>query len=82
MGVGRRWLKRQVVDSLAPLARILKLEDLNLFGFISEDKSLEPLERCQLLVTARFSGFPAREQKRFFETSRVRDAFIPSFPGA
>ena len=74
--------KRQVVKSLHPLGRIPRLAHLALFGVIPEDKSLAPLEAISSLRTARVSGYPAKEMKRFYETTSLANDHVPPFPNA
>ena len=74
--------KRQVVKSLDPLAKLPRLAYLALLGVVPESKSLVSLEGCPSLVTARFSGYPATEVKRFYGASTLENAHVPSFPEA
>lgn len=74
--------KRQVVNSLHPIARMPRLQFLALFGVIPKDKSLAALEASSSLQTARVSGYPAKEMKRFYEASSLPSYHVPPFPDA
>jgi len=62
--------KRLIVESIAPLATLPALESLQLLGVVPETKSLAALESAGSLRFARFHGFGAVEQARFFSTAR------------
>lgn len=74
--------KCTVVDSLKPLSTLPKLKHLELFGVRPSDKSLNDLQECALLQTARFSQYPDAEISRFYEATSVSNSYIPapSFP--
>jgi hypothetical protein len=74
--------KRQVVKSLDPLAKLPRLAYLALLGVVPESKSLVSLEGSPSLVTGRFSGYPAKEVKRFYGASTLENTHVPSFPEA
>lgn len=69
--------KVQAVASLAPVSRLAALRHIELFGVRPPDASLEPLERCRHLQSARVSQYPAAEVARFRKAVGVSDAFNP-----
>lgn len=69
--------KRTVVRSLEPLQALANLEHLSLFGVITADKSLAPLEQCRNLGSAKFHGVPIKERDRFLLASGVADSHMP-----
>lgn len=74
--------KCAIVDSLKPLARIVTLKHLELFGVLSVNRSLAALEQCKNLQSARFSQYPKDETERFYRATGVANQFNPepSFP--
>ena len=58
--------KRLVVESIEPLATLPRLECLQLLGVVPESRSLAALEASKSLRFARFHGYKAAEQSRFF----------------
>jgi len=69
--------KKTVVKSLAPLAAMKSLKYLELFGVCPEERSLAALEACKVLVSGRFSQYPAKEIARFYSVMKIADAFNP-----
>jgi hypothetical protein len=74
--------KHQVVRSLDSLGQLPGLRHVALLGVVPENESLANLEGCLSLRTARASGYPVAEAKRFFSSSPVENAHVPSFPKA
>lgn len=74
--------KCTIVDSLKPLASIVALKHLELFGVRPVDGSLAVLEQCKNLQSARFSQYPKDETERFYRATGVANQFNPkpSFP--
>lgn len=68
------------VQSLAPLARLPRLEHLELFGVRPTDKSLAPLEAAPRLRTLRVSKYPKSEVARYRSAVAVTDEFAPLLP--
>jgi hypothetical protein len=66
--------KRLVVESLEPLASLPKLEELHLLGVVPMSRSLSGLESSTSLRFARFHGYTAKEQERFFRSGSVQRA--------
>jgi len=58
--------RRLVVEPIEPLAALPQLESLQLLGVVPESKSLAALEASKSLRFARFHGYKAAEQSRFF----------------
>jgi hypothetical protein len=73
--------KCTIVDSLAPICKLSKLKQLELFGICSADKSLRDLLHCPQLQSARFSHYPNDEVENFFRATGLAEAFAvePSF---
>lgn len=69
--------KRVTISGLEPLAALPGLRHVELLGVVAADKSLAALEGCRALVSARFHGYPAAEVQRFFDATRVANAFNP-----
>lgn len=69
--------KRTTVKSLSPIGGLSRLEHLALFGVVSGDRSLEPVERCSELRSAQFLGFPKEEVLRFYGVKTVANASAP-----
>lgn len=69
--------KRTVVESIAALSKLPKLEHISLLGIVPTDMSLIPLEQCKHLKSARFHGYPMQEIERFFQASKVENAHMP-----
>jgi hypothetical protein len=69
--------KKTIVESLAPISKLPNLKHLELFGVVSKDKSLSAIEKCESLITARFSKYPKREIERFFKETKVANAHAP-----
>jgi hypothetical protein len=65
------------VSSLAPIAQIHNLQHLELFGVCPSDRALTPLFKLAKLRSARFSKYPKAEVQRFYEVTRVSDAYVP-----
>jgi hypothetical protein len=68
------------VETLAPLGELTSLRHVSLFGVVSEDETLRPLEKCTHLSSARFSRWPKAEVERFYSTTGVSDAHVPEPP--
>jgi len=69
--------RRQVVESLEPIAALPALEHLELLGVCPPDLSLAPLEFCPNLVSARFAHYPPREVDRFELVTQLPGDFAP-----
>lgn len=69
--------KVTLVNSLDPISRLSNLKHLSLFGVVPIDKSLQAIERCPALESARFSKYPKREISRFFFATGISNAHIP-----
>ncbi len=69
--------KATVVKSLAPIASMLSLRHIELFGVRNNDGSLSDLEHCTNLRSARFSQYAVSEVERFFNATGATNAFIP-----
>jgi hypothetical protein len=69
--------KRLTISGLEPLAALVGLQHVELLGVVTADKSLAALEGCRALVSARLHGYPTSEVQRFFEATRVANAFNP-----
>lgn len=65
------------VASLAPLAKLPRLQHLELFGIVSEDRSLATLHECKQLKSLRVTKYPAPAIEDFFSSARVEDSFNP-----
>jgi hypothetical protein len=61
--------KRLIVESIEPLATLPQLECLQLLGVVPESRSLAALEASKSLRFARFHGYKAAEQSRFFSSA-------------
>ncbi len=69
--------RRLVVESLSPLAALPTLESIQLLGVVPESRSLAALDSVKSLRFARFHGFGAAEQDRFF-SSKTHVSLAPS----
>jgi hypothetical protein len=74
--------KCTIVDSLGPIAGLVALKHLELFGVCPVNKSLAVLEQCKNLQSARFSQYPQEELERFYRATGTANLFNPepSFP--
>jgi len=63
------------VDSLAPIVKLPKLRQLELFGICPPDKSLRELLLCPNLESARFSQYPKDEVDDFYQRTGIADAY-------
>lgn len=72
--------KRQMIRSLDPLAHLPRLAHLALHGVVPDNKSLSSITTCSSLRTARLSGYPAAEVKRFYATSSAQNSHVPEYP--
>jgi hypothetical protein len=68
------------VPSLASIARLPRLQHLELFGVRPPDKSLADLEGASALQTVRVSKYPKAEVARYESTTGVHNPFAPSPP--
>lgn len=73
--------KFTIVDSLAPISRLSKLRQLELFGICAADNSLRDLLHCPQLQSARFSQYPKDEVENFYKVTGLSEAYAvePSF---
>jgi len=69
--------KVTVVNSLDPLAQLPRLKHLSLFGVVPPDRTLAAIERCENLVSGRFSKYPKKEVDRFYNATGLSNAHIP-----
>ena len=67
--------KCTIVDSLMPLTGLPRLKQLELFGVCPVGKSLQDLQRCPALESARFSQYPSDEVARFYRETGLPDTF-------
>lgn len=65
------------VESLDPLSKLVSLRHLQLLGVVPKSRSLNSLERCSALLSARFSKYPKDEVRRFYSVCAVSDAHVP-----
>lgn len=66
--------KRTVVQTLDPIARLPSLKHIELFGVVPADSSLAGLQSLSTLVSARFSGYPQAETRRFLERGITQES--------
>jgi hypothetical protein len=66
-----------VVESLDPIAEVVCLKHLELFGVCPPYKSLSSIESLKRLESARFSRYPEEEIARFYKATGVTDQFNP-----
>jgi hypothetical protein len=66
------------IESLAPIARLARLEHLELFGVGPANGSLSALESLPGLRSVRVSKYPPAEVDRFRAVSAVSDEFAPA----
>lgn len=70
--------KVQTVNSLEPIGKLRHLKHVELLGVVSKDKSLNGLEKCKNLKSARISKYPPAEIARFRALTKIADAFNPN----
>jgi hypothetical protein len=66
------------VESLDPLAGLMNLEHVALFGVRPRSQSLAALEQCAALRSAQFSMYPRREVARFYAATGCSDRHVPA----
>lgn len=69
--------KCTVVQSLLPIAKMVSLKHLELFGICPENKSLADLDNCKKLESARFSQYPSDEIERFYQKTGLENHYNP-----
>lgn len=69
--------KVTVMESLDPLACLISLTHVELFGVCPPNKSLADLEKCVSLETGRFSQYPQAEIDRFYAVTQVVNQYNP-----
>lgn len=69
--------KRSVVSGLDALGRLPRLRWLQLYGVVSNDRSLAALQESSSLRGVRVSGFPAVEAERYYAHTGVSPTVPP-----
>lgn len=65
------------VESLAPIAELAELRNIELFGVFDASKSLAALKQCKNLERARFNGYAKSTTEDFYMTTKAANEFAP-----